>query len=100
MRLPIKPARSGATAVETLKIDLKSRDDIENVLRSLQYLYINRQRDLQRRMIPSPGTLARCLTTYTSEFYDRPPSGGNVVRPSLSPSCASQQSQSLFLKSI
>ncbi len=48
MRRLIKLTRSGATAVESLKIDLKSRDDIENVLRGLQHLYVNRQRGLQR----------------------------------------------------
>ncbi len=48
MRRLIKPARLGSTAIETLKINPKSRDDIENVLRGLQHLYVNRQRDLQR----------------------------------------------------
>ncbi len=48
MRRLIKPASLGSTAIETLKISLKSRDDIENVLRGLQHLYVNRQRDLQR----------------------------------------------------
>ncbi len=48
MRRLIKPASLGSTAIETLKIDLKSRDDIENVLRGLQHLYVNCQRDLQR----------------------------------------------------
>ncbi len=48
MRRLIKPARLGTKAIETLKIDLKSRDDIENVLRGLQHLYVNRQRGLQR----------------------------------------------------
>ncbi len=48
MRRLIKPARLGTKSIETLKIDLKSRDDIENALRGLQHLYVNRQRDLQR----------------------------------------------------
>ncbi len=48
MRRLIKPARLGSTAIETLKTDPKSRDDIENVLKGLQHLYVNRQRGLQR----------------------------------------------------
>ncbi len=48
MRRLIKPARLGSTAIETLKINPKSRDDIENVLRGLQHLYVNRWSDLQR----------------------------------------------------
>ncbi len=48
MRRLIKPARLGSTAIEDLKINPKSRDDIENVLRGLQHLYVNRQRGLQR----------------------------------------------------
>ncbi len=48
MRRLIKPARLGSLAIETLKTDPKSRDDIENVLRGLQHLYVNCQRDLER----------------------------------------------------
>ncbi len=40
MRHLIKPAQLGTTAIETLIINPKSRDDIEAVLRGLQHLYV------------------------------------------------------------
>ncbi len=47
MRHLIKPAQLGTTALETLTIDPKSRDDIEAVLRGLQHLYVRHWPELE-----------------------------------------------------
>ncbi len=47
MRHWIKPAQLGTTAIETLIIDPKSRDDIEAVLRGLQHLYVRHWQELE-----------------------------------------------------
>ena len=48
MRHFMKRAQSGKAAIQTLDINPKSRDDIEYILRGLQYLYVHHWNELEQ----------------------------------------------------